>query len=53
MDYVSKMVYNKDRDVVFVYKPDGLWGETEHVFEMHHLEQLVPAPVTSFKNMSS
>jgi len=27
MDYVSKMVYNKDKDLVFVYKPTGLWGE--------------------------
>ena len=26
-DYVSKMVYNKDKDLVFVYKPTGLWNE--------------------------
>lgn len=51
-DYVSKMVYNKEKDLVFVYKPDGFWGDTEHVFEMHHLEQMMPAPVTSFKNLS-
>lgn len=38
MDYVSRMVYNKDKDVVFVYKPTGLWFEQEHVYEMHHLE---------------
>ena len=38
MDYVSKMVYNKDKDIVFVYKPDGLWGEREYVYDMHHLE---------------
>lgn len=38
MDYVSKMVYNKDKDLVFVYKPDGLWNEREYVYEMHHLE---------------
>jgi hypothetical protein len=38
LDYVSKMVYNKDKDLVFVYKPDGIWGETESVYEMHHLE---------------
>ena len=29
LDYVSKMVYNKDKDLVFIYKPDGIWGETE------------------------
>lgn len=27
MDYVSRMVYNKDKDLVFVYKPNGLWNE--------------------------
>jgi hypothetical protein len=51
-DYVSKMTYNKEKDLVFVYRPDGLWNETEYVYEMHHLEQMVPAPVTAFKNMS-
>ena len=51
-DYVSRMVYNKDKDVVFVYKPDGFWGEREYVYEMHHLEQMVPYAVTAVKNMS-
>lgn len=27
MDYATKMVYNKDKDLVFVYKPEGLWFE--------------------------
>lgn len=52
-DYVTKMRYNRDKDLVFVNKPDKFWGETEHVYEMHHLEQMVPAPVTAMKNMSS
>ncbi len=51
-DYVSKMVYNKDKDLVFVYKPTGLWNEQEYVYEMHHLEQMVPYAVTSIKNLS-
>ena len=51
-DYVSRMVYNKDKDLVFVYKPNGLWNEQEYVYEMHHLEQMVPYPVTSIQNMS-
>jgi hypothetical protein len=38
LDYVSKMVYNKEKDLVFVYKQDGLWNESESVYEMHHLE---------------
>lgn len=37
-DYVSKMVYNKDKDLVFVYRPTGFWNDAEHVYEMHHLE---------------
>ena len=51
-DYVTKMRYNKDKDIVFVTKPSKLWGEQEHVYEMHHLEQMVPAPVTAMKDMS-
>ena len=53
LDYVTKMRYNKDKDLVFVNKPDMLWGETEHVYEMHHLEQMVPSPVTAIKDMSA
>lgn len=46
------MVYNKDKDLVFVYRPDGLWNETEYVYEMHHLEQVVPSPVTAIKDLT-
>lgn len=52
-NYVTKMRYNKDKDLVFVTKPNQLWGETERVHEVHHLEQMVPAPITSIKNMSA
>lgn len=52
-DYVTKMRYNKDKDLVFVSRPNALFGENEHVYEMHHLEQMVPAPVTAIKNMAS
>ncbi len=38
LDYVTKMTYNKDKDLVFVHRPDGLWNEHEHVYEVHHLE---------------
>ena len=53
LDYVTKMSFNKDKDLVFVKKPDMAWGETEHIYEMHHLEQMVPSPVTAMKNMSA
>lgn len=46
------MVYNRDKDLVFVYRPDGFWGETEHVYEVHHLEQMVPAPITAVKDLT-
>jgi hypothetical protein len=46
------MVYNKDKDLVFVYKPDGFWNDTEYVYEMHHLEQVVPSPVTAIKDLT-
>lgn len=49
-DYVSKMVYSKDKDLVFVYKPDGIWNETEYVHEVHHLEQMVPYASAALKN---
>ena len=52
-DYVTKMVYNKDKDLVFVYKPNGIWYENEEVFEVHHLEREVPAAVGSWKDMSA
>ena len=51
-DYVSKMVYNKDKDIVFVYKPTGFWGEHEYIYEMHHLEQMVPFAVKAVENHS-
>ena len=52
MDYVSKMRYNKDKDLVFVYKPDGIWNEREYCHEIHHLEQTVPFAVSAIENMS-
>jgi hypothetical protein len=52
-DYVTKMTYNKDKDLVFVYKPDAWWNEKEYVHEVHHLEHVVPASVTTWKEMSA
>jgi hypothetical protein len=52
-DYVSKMVYNKDKDLVFVYKQDGLFRDYEYVHEVHHLEQMVPYSVLARKELST
>jgi len=38
LDYVTKMAYNKEKDLVFIYKPNGIWGDYESVHEVHHLE---------------
>lgn len=50
-DYATKMRYNVEKDLVFVQKPSGLWGTKEHVYEVHHLEQMVPATMTGVKHM--
>lgn len=52
-DYVTKMAYNKDKDLVFVHKADGFWNEKEYIHEVHHLEHMVPAAVTAWKDMSA
>ena len=52
MDYVSKMKYNRDKDVVFVYKPDSIWNEKEYVHEIHHLEQTVPFAISAIEDRS-
>ena len=52
-DYVTQMRYNKDKDLVFVKKHSGLWREMETVHEVHHMEQMVPAPVSAMRNMSA
>ena len=53
LDYATKVRYNKEKDLVFVTKPSKFWSEQQHVYELHHLEQMVPAPVTAMKDMSS
>lgn len=50
-NYVTKMTYNKDKDLVFVNRPNKFWGEKEHVYEVHHLEQMVPSAVTAVPDM--
>ena len=50
-DYATKMVYNKDRDLVFVYKPDGMFTDKEYVYEVHHLESMVPGVVGAYQHI--
>lgn len=37
-DYASKVVYNRDKDLVYVYKLKGFFNESEEVYEVAHLE---------------
>ena len=53
VDYATKVTYNRDRDLVFVERPDGIWNDKESVYEMHHLEQLVPSAVSGFRDIGS
>ena len=46
------MIYNRDKDLVFIYRPDGFWNEHEYVYEVHHLEQTVPSAVTAVKDLT-
>lgn len=50
-NYATKMVYNKDRDLVFVYKPDGMFTDKEYVYEVHHLESMVPGVVGAYQHL--
>lgn len=53
LDYATKITYNKDKDLVFVNKPDGWFMDREYVYEVHHLEQMVPSPVGAFNDIGS
>lgn len=50
-NYVTKMVYNKDKDLVFCYKPYGWFTFKEHVHEVHHLESMVPGTVNAYQHL--
>ena len=50
-DYVTKMNYNKDKDLVFVYKPEGWFNDKEYVYEVHHLESMVPGVVLAYQDL--
>lgn len=49
--YVTRMSYNKDRDLVFVNKADGWFTEKEYIYEVHHLESMVPGTVNAYQHL--
>ncbi len=50
-EYVTKAVYNRERDLVFVWRPTRVFAKEMHVYELHYLEQTVPKVVSSWKNL--
>jgi hypothetical protein len=52
-EYVTKAVYNRERDLVFIWRPTRFLGKEMHVYELHYLEQTVPRVVSSWKNLGS
>ena len=50
-EYATKVVYNKDKDMVFVYKPAGIFKSMEYVYEVHHLESPSPPPIGSYQHL--
>lgn len=51
-DYVVKMQYSKDKELLFVTRVGILGGLEEEVHEMHHVELLPPCTKYSLANHS-
>jgi hypothetical protein len=52
-EYVTKAVYNRERDLVFIWRPTRVFAKEMHVYELHYLEQTVPRVVSSWKNLGA
>lgn len=50
---MTRITYNKDKDLIFVDRPDGIFRDKESVYEVHHIEQMVPSPVSAFRDIGS
>jgi hypothetical protein len=50
-EYVVKAVYNREKDLVFLWRPSTLFGKQLHVYELHYLEQTAPKVVSSWNNL--
>lgn len=51
--YVIKATFNREKDLVFVWRTTGLLHKQMQVYELHYLEQLVPHLVSSWKTLGS
>jgi hypothetical protein len=52
-EYVIKAVFNRERDLVFLWRPTGFLKKELHVYELHFLEQTVPRAVTSWNDLGN
>lgn len=52
-DYVVKMQYSRDRELLFVSRISWYGRVDEEVHEMHHVEMLPPATKTSLSSHSA
>jgi hypothetical protein len=52
-EYVTKAVYNRERDLVFIWKPTGYLYKQVHVYELHYLEQTVPKVTSGWKDLGN
>lgn len=51
-EYIVKMQYSKDKELLFVTRVSYFGGLEEEVHEMHHVEMLPPCLRTSVASMS-
>jgi hypothetical protein len=51
--YVIKATFNREKDLVFVWRTTGLFHKQMQVYELHYLEQLVPHLVSSWKTLGA
>jgi hypothetical protein len=49
--YVIKAVYNREKDLVFIWRPTGVFAKQMHVYELHYLEQTVPRVTNGWKDL--
>jgi hypothetical protein len=52
-EYVIKAVYNRQKDLVFVWRPSKWFAKQMHVYELHYLEQTVPRIVSGWKDLGN
>lgn len=52
-EYVTKAVFNREKDLVFVWRVTGLFRKQMHVYELHYLEQTVPKAISSWKHLGN